>query len=69
MDSNSTDTERPDGMAARCPAPRKPWVAPTLASHESLTTLTQAQYPQGFELDSINGEPQRAIPCSQGFCP
>ena len=51
-------------------APRKPWVAPTLTSHASLTALTQVQYPQDFGIDSANGALQPAsIPCSQGFCP
>ena len=51
------------------PAPKRPWVAPTLTAHASLTALTQMQYPQDAGLDSTYGGPQRAVPCSQGFCP
>lgn len=51
-------------------SPRKPWVAPTLTSHASLTALTQVQSQQNFGVDTILGGPQlAAIPCSQGFCP
>jgi hypothetical protein len=48
---------------------RRPWVQPTLTQHASLAVLTQVQYPQDFGADSIDGGPQRAVPCSQGFCP
>jgi hypothetical protein len=48
---------------------RRPWVVPTLTSHASLTALTQVQYPQDVGIDSAYGGPQRAVPCSQGFCP
>jgi hypothetical protein len=48
---------------------RKPWMPPTLTAHASLTALTQLQYPQDVGVDSIDGGPQRAVPCSQGFCP
>ena len=55
-------------MPSESPAPRRPWVAPTLTAHASLTALTQMQYPQDVGIDSGYGAPQ-AIPCSQGFCP
>ena len=58
------------------PDQRRPWLAPTLTRHESLTALTQQQYPPpeayppgmspyppGF------GAQADDIPCSQGFCP
>lgn len=48
---------------------RRPWTPPTLTEHASLTALTQLQYPQDFGVDSTGGVQQRAIPCSQGFCP
>jgi hypothetical protein len=51
------------------PAPKRPWVAPTLTAHASLAALTQQQYPQDIGVDSAFGGPQRAVPCSQGFCP
>jgi hypothetical protein len=51
------------------PPSKRPWIAPTLTVHASLTALTQAQYPQDTGADSAYGGPQRAIPCSQGFCP
>ena len=52
-------------------APKRPWVAPTLTAHASLTALTQMQYPQDVGVDSALGYcgPQLAVPCSQGFCP
>ena len=52
-------------------APKRRWVAPTLTAHASLTALTQMQYPQDVGIDSVSGYggPQRAGPCSQGFCP
>ena len=49
--------------------PRKPWTPPLLIAHPSLTALTQAQFSQGIAVDSTDGGPQRAVPCSQGFCP
>jgi hypothetical protein len=48
---------------------RRPWVQPMLTAHASLTVVTQLQYPQDFGPDSVDGGPQRAVPCSQGFCP
>lgn len=48
---------------------RRPWVTPALVVHASLSALTQLQYPQDFGADSVDGGPQRVIPCSQGFCP
>ena len=47
----------------------RPWTPPTLTAHASLTALTQLQYPQDVGVDSVSGGPQRAVPCSQGFCP
>jgi hypothetical protein len=69
MESQTAGTGQGDQTAPQSPSPRRPWVAPTLTSHASLTALTQAQYRQGFDVDSINGGPQQAVPCSQGFCP
>lgn len=56
-------------LPAESPAPKRPWVTPTLTAHASLTALTQMQYPQNIGIDSAYGGPQRAIACSQGFCP
>ena len=50
-------------------APKRRWVAPTLTAHASLAALTQMQYPQDLSADTAYGGPQRAVPCSQGFCP
>lgn len=50
-------------------APKRRWVAPTLTAHASLAALTQMQYPQDLSADTVYGGPQRAVPCSQGFCP
>jgi hypothetical protein len=52
-------------------APKRRWVAPTLTAYASLAALTQMQYPQDVGADSAYGYggPQRAVPCSQGFCP
>jgi len=55
-------------LPAELPAPRRPWVKPTLTAHASLTALTQVQYPQGVGIDSI-GVGAQSIQCSQGFCP
>lgn len=52
------------------PRPRRPWVAPCLTKHESLSVLTRQEYPQGFgPVDPYTGAPASQVPCSQGFCP
>jgi hypothetical protein len=56
-------------VPAQAPERRRPWVTPTLMAHASLAALTLQQYPQGVVTDSGFDPPQRAVPCSQGFCP
>ena len=57
------------------PSERRPWLAPTLTRHESLTALTQAQDPQEMYPPGMGPYPPGfgpyadEIPCSQGFCP
>lgn len=51
------------------PRPRRPWVAPCLTTHQSLSVLTRQEYPQGYgPVDPFDGS-AAAVPCSQGFCP
>ena len=35
----------PDTAPPRSQAPRRPWIAPTLTRHESLSAMTQQYYP------------------------
>jgi hypothetical protein len=35
------DRPNPEQNGSQRPAPRRPWVAPVIAKHESLTVLTQ----------------------------
>lgn len=49
---------------------RRPWVAPQLVKHASLTVLTQQSGTRDFvPPDSLGIDPAAPIPCSQGFCP
>jgi hypothetical protein len=65
MDDPAAPTPRTGELAPS----RKKWAPPLLIAHPSLTALTQAQFSQGMAIDSTNGGPQPAVPCSQGFCP
>jgi hypothetical protein len=57
------------------PHQRRPWLAPTLTRHESLTSLTRTQYPPEAYPPGMSPYPPgftaqgEEIPCSQGFCP
>ena len=59
-------TSIPLSTASAGRASRRPWIAPVLTRHASLTALTQVQYQQPDPYFNEVGEP---IPCSQGFCP
>ena len=56
------------------PTQRRPWLAPTLTRHESLTALTQVQDPQEMYPPGMSPYPPGfgpyadQVPCSQGFC-
>jgi hypothetical protein len=65
MDDAAASAPRSDEPARS----RKEWVPPLLIAHRSLAALTQAQFSQGMAIDSTDGGPQPAVPCSQGFCP
>lgn len=56
------------------PGARRPWVAPSLTKHESLTAATKFQQPAPGPSPFPPGDPRNPftpldIPCSQGFCP